>query len=106
MERSSITRDFPVAKAAYSLLKDVSSSFCFPGWNKGRITCQKSQLKRIFVSPKSSDDSDIESIISLSNTPFPLSGTRASSAREVKQQKNSDNDVSFRTNTELMATGV
>ncbi|CAI9773756.1 unnamed protein product [Fraxinus pennsylvanica] len=60
MEKSSITRDFPVAKATYSLLKDsVSSSFCFPGWNKGRIICQKSQLKRILSSTEpSSEDSD------------------------------------------------
>nr|AYM00962.1 pentatricopeptide repeat protein [Salvia miltiorrhiza] len=99
MERSSITRDFPVAKAAYSLLKDVSSSFCFPGWNKGRIICQKAQLKRIF-----SQDSDNENRVNLSNSPFPLSGTRAS-ARDPKQHKSS-NDVSFRTNTELMASGV
>lgn len=95
MERSSITRDFPVAKAAYSLLKDVSSSFCFPGWNKGRIVCQKTQLKRIF-----SQDSDNESVVNLSNSPFPLSGN-------LKQQKSSDaNGVSFRTDTKLMASGV
>lgn len=107
MERSSITRDFPVAKAAYALLKDVSSSFCYPGWNKGRIICQKAQLKRVFSkTEQSSEDSEIGNVVSLSNEPFPLSRTRAS-MRDLKQHKSSDaNDVSFRTNTELMASGV
>lgn len=103
MERSSITRDFPVAKAAYSLLKDVSSSFCYPGWNKGRIICQKPQLKRIF---SKTEDPEIDNIISLCNSPLPLSRTRASMSN-LKQHNSSDaNDISFRTNTELMASGV
>ncbi|KAL7139095.1 hypothetical protein ABFS83_09G028100 [Erythranthe nasuta] len=101
MERSSITRDFPVSKAVYSLLKDVSSSFCFPGWNKGRIICHKSQLKRIF-----SKDAEIENIFGLSNSPFPFSGTKTP-PREVKQNSSSDaKEKSFRANTELMTSGV
>ncbi|KAG6412233.1 hypothetical protein SASPL_124905 [Salvia splendens] len=65
MERSSITREFPVAKAAYSLLKDVSSSFCFPGWNKGRIVCQKTQLKRVFSQDSDSESVEIDRLIHL-----------------------------------------
>lgn len=110
MERSSITRDFPVAKAVYALLKDVSSSFCYPGWNKGRIVCQKSQLKRIFPKTEpSSEDSGIENLVSLSNSPFPLPGTRTS-LNGLKQSSSSEssdaNEKSFRSNTELMASGV
>ncbi|KAL8457651.1 hypothetical protein ACS0TY_034683 [Phlomoides rotata] len=107
MEKSSITRDFPVAKAAYSLLKDVSSSFCYPGWNKGRIICQKAQLKRVFSKPgQSSEDSEIDNIFSLSNSPFPFSGTRPP-LNDLKQHNSSDaTDFSFKSNTELMASGV
>lgn len=107
MERSSITRDFPVAKAVYSLLKDVSSSFCYPGWNKGRIICQKAQLKRAFSNPgQSSEDSEIDNIVSLTNSPFPFSGTRPS-LNDLKQHNSSDaTGFSFKPNTELMASGV
>ncbi|KAK6148461.1 hypothetical protein DH2020_019373 [Rehmannia glutinosa] len=107
MERSSITRDFPVAKAAYSLLKDVSSSFCLPGWNKGRIICQKPQLKRIFSkSEPSSEDSEIEDIVTLRNSPFPLSGTKKSTSDQKPQSTSDANRISFRSNTELMTSGV
>lgn len=107
MEKSSITRDFPVAKAAYSLLKDVSSSFCYPGWNKGRIICQKAQLKRAFSNPaQSSKDSEIDNIVSLSNSPFPFSGTKPS-LNDLKQHSSSNaTDFSYKSNTELMASGV
>ncbi|KAG6494866.1 hypothetical protein ZIOFF_042648 [Zingiber officinale] len=48
MEKSSVIRDLPVPKAVYSFLRDnVSSSFHFPGWNKGRVVCQRSQLKKL-----------------------------------------------------------
>ncbi|GFZ17497.1 hypothetical protein Acr_26g0007670 [Actinidia rufa] len=76
MEKSSITRDFPIAKAAYSFLKDnVSSSFCFPGWNKGRVVCQRTQLKRILSATKlSSEGSKKDKLITLSNSSFPFWG--------------------------------
>ncbi|KAI3454574.1 hypothetical protein Pfo_011237 [Paulownia fortunei] len=107
MERSSITRDFPVAKAAYSLLKDVSSSFCYPGWNKGRIICQKSQLKRVLSKTEpSSEETEIENIVSLCNSPFPLSGTRTSMSNLKQQSSSNANEKSLRTNTELMTSGV
>ncbi|EPS70433.1 hypothetical protein M569_04327 [Genlisea aurea] len=67
MEKSSTARDFPVARAAYSLLKDVSSSFGFSAWNRGRIVCQKSQLKRALHKTKESPTSSL----TLSNDPFP-----------------------------------
>ncbi|GER50029.1 pentatricopeptide repeat-containing protein [Striga asiatica] len=104
MEKSSITRDFPVTKAAYSFLKDISSSFCLPGWNKGRIICQKPQLKRIFIKTEpSSEDSEIEEIVSLHNTPFPVLKARTSMSG-LKQEK--ANKLSFRSVSELMASGV
>lgn len=107
MEKSSITRDFPVAKAAYSLLKDnVSSSFCFPGWNKGRIICQKSQLKRIISRTEpSSEVSDTDKIVTLSNSPFPRLETKTS-VGEFKQHSSSETEIKIRKNTELMPSAA
>lgn len=86
MEKSSITRDFPVAKTTYSLLKEsVSSSFCLPGWNKGRIVCQRAQLKKILADMKSpSGSSEIDGIVNLSNVRIPVPGSRAYKARVKK----------------------
>ncbi|XP_073123434.1 pentatricopeptide repeat-containing protein At1g74850, chloroplastic [Henckelia pumila] len=107
MEKSSITRDFPVAKEAYSLLKDLSSSFCFPGWNKGRIICQKSQLKRVFSKTEpSSEESKLDNIFSLGNSPFPLPGTRSFTVNITKQNSSDTSKTGNRTNSELMASGV
>lgn len=107
MEKSSITQDFPVAKAAYSLLKDsVSSSFCFAGWNKGRIIRQNSQLKRILSSTDpSSEVSDMNKIVALSNSPFPHLETKTSMG-EFKQRSSSETEVRIRTNTELMPSAA
>ncbi|KAL7237710.1 hypothetical protein ACSBR2_003920 [Camellia fascicularis] len=76
MEKSSITRDFPVASATYSYLIDnVPPSFRVPGWNKGRIIRQQSQLNRFLSDTEpSSDGSKKDKLITLSNTPFPRSG--------------------------------
>ncbi|XP_071929545.1 pentatricopeptide repeat-containing protein At1g74850, chloroplastic-like [Coffea arabica] len=104
MERSSITRDFPVAKAAYSLLKDsVSSSFCFPGWNKGRIVCQKSQLKRILSSTESSsEEHNSDAVINISNSPLPFVET-GTSRSDVKRRRHESAGIEtgFRTRIEL-----
>lgn len=109
MEKSSVTRDLPVAKAAYSFLKDtVSSSFSFPGWNKGRIVCQKAQLKRIFSSAEpSSEASKGDRLIPLSNSPISLLGTQ-SSKRDAKRSESVDADSkrSTRSDSELMASSV
>ncbi|KAF8390309.1 hypothetical protein HHK36_024834 [Tetracentron sinense] len=109
MERSSITREFPVAKAAYTYLKDnVSSSFSFPGWNKGRIVCQRPQLKRILSGAElSSDGSTKEKLVTINNATFPLPGTRTSmSDFNSDQHINADSEPGNRTRTELMTTTV
>jgi len=57
LEKSSVAQDFPIGKAVYSFLQDfVPSSSSFPGWNKGRITCQCSQLKSIMSGTESISD--------------------------------------------------
>ena len=57
MEKSTDSQDFPIAKAAFSFLQDnVSSSFTFAGWNKGRIICPQSQLRRILSGNESSSN--------------------------------------------------
>jgi hypothetical protein len=57
LEKSSVAQDFPTGKAVYSFLQDfVPSSSSFPGWNKGRITCQCSQLKSIMSDTESISD--------------------------------------------------
>lgn len=109
MEKSSITRDFPIAKAAYTLLKDsVSSSFGFPGWNKGRIVCQKSQLKRILSNAQSpSEEPKSSDVINLSNLPFPLMETRTSRSDVKRRQHGSvDTETGFRTRMELTTSTV
>ncbi|KAK2965160.1 hypothetical protein RJ640_005323 [Escallonia rubra] len=108
MEKSSITRDFPIAKAAYSFLKDnVSSSFCFPGWNKGRITCQRLQLKRTLSGGEPSAEGVDNNIITLSNSPFPLPETKMSMSKGQEGQNGSlDTQASIRTRTELTTSAV
>lgn len=109
MEQSSISRDFPVAKAAYSFLQDkASSSFCFPGWNKGRIVCQRSQLKRILSSSESSSDgTKKDKLIDLSNSPLILSGARTSNAdAKSSQHKDADSETRTRKRTELVPSTV
>lgn len=106
MERSKITRDSPIAKAAYSFLKDyVSSTFSFPEWNKGRIICQKSQLKRMLASTESSSEGSKGDIqISISNTPIPFLATQ-SSTRDTKRSKHGSSETKkSRTSSELLAT--
>ncbi|GFS32673.1 plastid transcriptionally active 2 [Actinidia rufa] len=109
MEKSSITRDFPIAKAAYSFLKDnVSSSFCFPGWNKGRVICQRTQLKRILsATEQSSEGPKKDKLITLSNSSFPLLGTRTPRS-EVRRDQNgsADTETRIRIATELMTSTV
>ncbi|KAI7986837.1 Pentatricopeptide repeat-containing protein [Camellia lanceoleosa] len=109
MEKSSITRDFPIAKATYPFLKDnVSSSFCFPGWNKGRIICQRPQLKRILsATERSSEGSENDELITLINSPFPLLGTRTPPSDVSGDQHGStDSESRIRMTTELMTSMV
>ncbi|KAL5974266.1 Pentatricopeptide repeat-containing protein, chloroplastic [Asimina triloba] len=107
MEKSSITRGFPVAKAAYSFLKDdISSSFCFPGWNKGRVICQRTQLKRVFSSPELPEDT--EDLIPLTNSAFPCPGTRIFTREDGSKENllSSISEKAARTGSELLATAA
>ncbi|KAI8023662.1 Pentatricopeptide repeat-containing protein [Camellia lanceoleosa] len=107
MEKSSITRDFPVATYSF-LIDNVSSSFCFPGWNKGRIIRQQSQLKRFLSDTEpSSDGSERDKLITLSNTPFPLLRTRTTTADIMRDQHvSADPKTSIKMNTRLLASTV
>lgn len=93
MEKSLNSVDTPIAKVASSFLQENPSfSFASPGWNKGRITCQKSQLKRFLSNIESALEEGSSRIIALSNSPLPLSGTRASpgqyhSTREESRER-------------------
>ncbi|KAK7265737.1 hypothetical protein RJT34_33360 [Clitoria ternatea] len=98
MEKSTDAQNFPIAKAAISFLQDnVSSSFTFPGWNKGRIVCQQSQLRRILSDTEpSSRRTKMDKIISLSNSPLtttgaitPNSGVRSGKANDVDSRTDS-----------------
>ncbi|KAM7471358.1 hypothetical protein LguiA_009541 [Lonicera macranthoides] len=103
MEKSSITRDLPIAKAAYSFLNDkISPSFCFPGWNKGRIICQRLQLKRILTAESTKNNS----IVDLSNSSFPPQATVPSSTGNVQrsQYSSEDNETNIKTRTELITS--
>ncbi|KAG5536773.1 hypothetical protein RHGRI_024263 [Rhododendron griersonianum] len=112
MEKSSITRDFPVAKAAYSFLNDgVSSSFCYPGWNKGRIMCQRPHLKKILLAAEGSPEgSENDKLITSSNSPFPRLGTRTprSDVSIVRRDEHGSADIETRVRmaTELVTSTV
>ncbi|KAH0457436.1 hypothetical protein IEQ34_012751 [Dendrobium chrysotoxum] len=109
MEKSTAARALPVAKAAYSYLRDkVSQSFHFPGWSKGRIVCHRSQLKRILsmVSEESSKDSS-NIIVPMTNLTFPLPGTRVNTlGLDSKEQRVIDEGQSGEIEPEIMATLV
>ncbi|KAK7330428.1 hypothetical protein VNO77_24622 [Canavalia gladiata] len=107
MEKSADTQDFPIAKAALSFLEDnVSSSFTFPGWNKGRIVCPQSQLRRILSGTESSSSrKKLDKLIPLSNTPLTTAGAISKSGL----QSGKANDVHSRTDstrTELLTSAV
>ncbi|XP_042502341.1 pentatricopeptide repeat-containing protein At1g74850, chloroplastic [Macadamia integrifolia] len=108
MEKISETREIPIAKLAYSFLNDnVSSSFCFPGWNKGRIICHRPQLKRILKGSESSSDESRNELVSINNSTFPLSGMRVSMADvNSGQHINVDSEIGIGTRTKLMTTAV
>ncbi|KAJ8637272.1 hypothetical protein MRB53_011539 [Persea americana] len=110
MERTSITKDiakeFPVAKAVYSFLKDnISPSFSFPGWNKGRIVCQRSLLKRFLVSTSepSVEGSMKEKLVTITDLPFPSPWSRKFT-EEINSGERNDakSEIGFRTREELL----
>ncbi|CAK7323939.1 unnamed protein product [Dovyalis caffra] len=73
LEKSSVAQDFPNGKVVYSFLQDiVPSSFPYPGWNEGRITCQRSQLKRILSTTESISDGTKKDKFIMPVVPLPL----------------------------------
>lgn len=104
MEKSSVSQEFPLVKAVYSFLQDnVSSLFSFPVWNKGRITCQRSHLKRILSGTDStSDENRKDEFIALSNSPLSLPSTRTSTSNVNSQHENPNSE----TRTELVTSRV
>ncbi|MCL7025609.1 hypothetical protein MKW94_022369 [Papaver nudicaule] len=96
MEKSSITKEFPIAKAVYSFLNDnVSTLFSFPGWNKGRVICHRAQLKRILsgFAQSSTDESTTENFITISDSTFPAPGTSSSPANNLDDDHNVEPDM-------------
>lgn len=108
MEKSSITRDFPIAKTAYSFLNDnISSSFVFPGWNKGRIVCQRVQLKRILSGRElPSEGAETEDIIALINSPFPPERRSSPSNAQRDQHRGMDTETNTRMKTQVLTGAV
>ncbi|KAL1371585.1 pentatricopeptide repeat-containing protein At1g74850, chloroplastic [Arachis hypogaea] len=105
MEKSTDSQDFPIAKAAFSFLQDnVSSSFTFAGWNKGRIICLQSQLRRILSGNESSSNrKKMSKLISISNS------TDGIMTCKSDVQSGKANDVDSRTDstrTELLTSAV
>ncbi|MED6199406.1 Pentatricopeptide repeat-containing protein, chloroplastic [Stylosanthes scabra] len=105
MENSSDSQDFPIAKAAFSFLQDnVSSSFTFPGWNKGRIICPQSQLRRILSgSEPSSNRKKMGKLISLSNS---TDGTKISQSNMGSDKANDVDSRNDSTRTQLLTSAV
>lgn len=107
MEKSLATRNLPVAKAVFSFLKDnVSPSFNFSGWNKGRIVCQRSQLKRLSsLAPSLSSEVPIEGLISITNSSFPLPGSQLYTTADVDTDQQSGSKIAaFKSENEIMET--
>ncbi|XP_066365044.1 pentatricopeptide repeat-containing protein At1g74850, chloroplastic-like isoform X1 [Miscanthus floridulus] len=76
MEKSTITRGLPTAKVVYSFLNDtLSASFHFPKWNKGRIICLKSQLKKLQSAVDSSNGSRAAGFVPMTNSRLPSPGS-------------------------------
>lgn len=93
-------------KAAYSFLRDeISPSFHFPGWNKGRIVCHRSQLKRLLTQiPDQLSDEPVKGFISITNSSFPLPGTRVYTAEiDSDEQSTIEEITDSETEADLMA---
>lgn len=77
MENSTITRTLPTAKVVYSFLNDtLAASFHFPKWNKGRIICLKSQLKKLQSAIDSSNGSAVAGFVPMTNSHLPSPGAK------------------------------
>uniref|UniRef100_A0ACD5WFG3 Uncharacterized protein n=1 Tax=Avena sativa TaxID=4498 RepID=A0ACD5WFG3_AVESA len=77
MEKSTITRGLPIAKVVYSFLNDtLSSSFHYPKWNKGRIICLKSQLKKLQAAIDSSNGAATPGLVHMTDSRLPSPGSK------------------------------
>jgi hypothetical protein len=77
MEKSTITRGLPIAKVVYSYLSDtLSASFHYPKWNRGRIICLKSQLKKLQPAIDSTNGSAIAGFVIMTNSQLPSPGSK------------------------------
>ncbi|XP_020522408.1 pentatricopeptide repeat-containing protein At1g74850, chloroplastic isoform X2 [Amborella trichopoda] len=94
VEKSKEAGGFPVARAVYSFVKEqVPPSFSIGGWNKGRIVCHRSQLKRIF--PLREGDRTRKVLIQVENSSLHSIGT-------TRGQANSDDPGHKQAREELM----
>jgi hypothetical protein len=78
MEKSTVTRGLPIAKVVYSFINDtLSSSFHYPKWNKGRIICLKSQLKKLQAAIDSSSNGvAVPGFVHMTDSRLPLPGSK------------------------------
>ena len=112
MENTDDTESFPVSKVAHGFLKEsvLSSSFSPPGWNNGRVISQHSQLKRLLAELKqpSSESSETDDVIKLSNTLIPLPSSSKTHTRTVnkEQRSGSDKESRNRRQKELISSTV
>ncbi|PNY10945.1 pentatricopeptide repeat-containing protein chloroplastic-like [Trifolium pratense] len=108
MEEITDAQDFPIAKAAFSFLQDyASSSFTYPAWNKGRIVCQQSELRRILSSTESSTSmNNNDKLVSLSNSPLTTAGTITSKSDVKSGRANGVDSRTRSTRTELLTSAV
>lgn len=108
MEESTDAQDFPIAKAAFLFLQDnVSSSFTYPAWNKGRIVCQQSQLRQILSGTGSSSSrKNVDKLVSLSNSSLTTSGAITSKSDVQSGRANGVDSRTNSTRTELLISAV
>ncbi|PKA52936.1 Pentatricopeptide repeat-containing protein [Apostasia shenzhenica] len=77
IEKSSVARELPVAKSAYAFLREnISQSFHFPGWSKGRIVCHRLQLKRVLSLNTEPSSNESIKMVPITNIDFPLPGSK------------------------------
>ncbi|KAH9329592.1 hypothetical protein KI387_001700 [Taxus chinensis] len=73
LEQDRNAKEFAIAKAVYSFLKDIKAPFSYVAWSKGRLVCYKSQLQRWIL--KSSVNDSVALVNSLLQFPGAKIGT-------------------------------
>ncbi|XP_020148765.1 uncharacterized protein [Aegilops tauschii subsp. strangulata] len=77
MEKSTITRGLPISKVVYSFLNDtLSASFHYPKWNKGRVICLKSQLKKLQAAIDSTNGAAVPGFVHMTDSRLPYPGSK------------------------------